>query len=147
MSFIEHAARSLADRETALSNTRRTATPVDFVKLFAAVESDDDEANPLSEVLEILDARWPVVSFQASDITRFVNDPPQSDVDTAVKLRALLAPPGHHGAGNLLPNAVGRRLRAMLDAPVYVGDRVMALKQVENSGARKQAAFYQIRAV
>ena len=101
----------------------------------------------MSDVLEILNTNWPTGSFQASDITRFINDPPQNDVGTSAKLRAFFEVAGQRGGGNLLPNAVGRRLKSMLDAPVYVGDRVMALKLVPLSDARKQAAFYQVRAV
>jgi hypothetical protein len=145
-SAVEHAARCLTEFEMAHPGGEQIATQIDMVKMFAVVEADDEEANTLSDVLEVLNARWPVSAFLAADVTQLINNPSQREIDLSLKLRGFFEIPGQRGGGDLLANAVGRRLRAILDTPVYVGDRVMTLQLIARSNDRKQAARYQVRA-
>ena len=77
-SAIENATTFMSE-ELDLPEGWRTTEPVSFVKLFAAVESEDEETTDLSDVLEILSRRWPPatpsIAFQASDVAKLINLP------------------------------------------------------------------------
>ncbi len=148
-SAVENAATALVDRQSSLMKEARYATAIDFGKLFAAVEQDDEEGSTLADVLDVLNQQWPARAFQASEVATFINEPMQGEDDGATVLRGFFDAGGRRGAAAITPIVVGRRLGAVAGAPVFVGDQVMRLDRSSPAkpGARKTVALFQVRVV
>jgi hypothetical protein len=145
-SAVEHATLALIALQSSLPSEMRTACPVDFSKLFAEAESEDEDTIGLAEALEILSARWLDTPFQAAEVAEFITDPTHAGDDVVRSFREFLGPSTRNSMAPLSPKSIGRKLAAMADAPVQVGDRVMTLSkhQPENQLKAKRTISYQV---
>ncbi len=144
-SAVEHAAACQVEDEQALPKNERKATPLDFVRLFADIEGDDEETASLADVLDILSARWPVASFKASEVADLVNHPTFDQEPHSATLREFFDSADRRRSGDVSAIMIGRRLGTMVGAPVSVGDQTMKLcrNQPDNQATqRRTTAFY-----
>jgi len=147
-SAIENAATALVDGQRPLMEEARYATDVDFGKVFAAVEQDDEEGSQLADVLDVLHQRWADArTFQASEVAGFINMPMKGEEDGATVLRGFFDAGGRRSASSITPFTVGRRLAAVAGAPVFVGGQIMRLERSTpgKSGARKTGTMFRVR--
>jgi len=137
-SAIEHAAHEMVVRgkshardSAGLPNA--PATEVDFVKLFAMVEVDDEDQSDLADVLRILDAAFNPPGkqgalFKAKDVAAAINTASHGGkvVDEAAVLRSFFASADKKEQGAVGSKTVGHKLVSILDAPIIVDDTVTA---------------------
>jgi hypothetical protein len=129
-SAVEHAAM-LIGRED-----------IDFQSLFLAQEGDDEDSTALAEALTVLRRRWRA-EFKASDVANLINmvgadaslpieDLQEMKRDSAT-LREFLfeTAPSNFVAS---AKAVGKRLRAHVDEPVWCGDDTLVLRARKGRG-------------
>jgi hypothetical protein len=111
---IELAASELVEIEAQLPEEWRTAKPIDFASLFAAVEADDEEVASLTETLEALHAKWPS-GFKAASVLEVITDHTFADEDADI-LRSFF----RSKDGRTQPSTVtiGKRLSELKGTPV-----------------------------
>lgn len=121
-SAIEHAAQ--------LAGKTKEDQAIDFKQLFIGQEDEEEETASLSEVLPLLRKTWPPIeedgrmvaqTFTANDVARRINTGGLSSVrdqmfETLAADAEVTAP------------AVGRKLSAIVDAPVEVGNDILTLR-------------------
>ncbi len=148
-SAVENGAAALMEQQAALPIAGRNATAIDYGKIFAAVEADDEEGSILADTLAVLRQRFGAEAFQASQVASLANDPMDGEGEEAVVLRGFFDAGGRRGASNVTPIIVGRRLSAVVGAPVMVGNQVMRLDRTAPSkpGSRKTVSFFRVRVV
>jgi hypothetical protein len=100
------------------------AEAINFQKLFLLQEVGDDESSSLADVLEAMVAQWPD-QFTAIDVAKVVNNIIDDDLRTL--LREFLFK-GQQPPTRVSPKSMGRLLRRHVDAPVWSGDRMLALR-------------------
>ena len=147
-SAVENAAACLAKIEqSSPPEVERTASKIDFVRLFASVEGDDEEASDLADVLDILYRTWPQKFFEASAVARLINAPMEGETANSGRLRTFFDNSGRRNAGDVSSIMVGKRLGTLVDAPVLVGDMTMKLvrNQPDNQAARRATTSFKIR--
>ncbi len=147
-SAVENAAACLKRAEqSAPPEVDRAATEIDFVKLFASVEGDDEDASDLADVLEILYSTWPQSFFQASDVARLINVPMEGEAANSGRLRTFFDNSGRRNSGDVSAIMVGKRLGTLVDAPVLVEERTMKLirNQPDNQTARRATTSFKVR--
>jgi hypothetical protein len=109
---------------------------LDFQELFMSQEEDEEEAASLADALIVMRRRWS--TFKANDVADLINRKDAYaglDLDTlremnadSATLRDFLfgvAQPGFVAT----PKAVSKRLRAHVDEPVKLDDRILALRR------------------
>jgi hypothetical protein len=144
-SAVEHAAKCLLEKQHSFPPEWKTAVTVDFSALFAAVEGEDEEAVGLAEVLDNLHALWPGTPFQASGVSDVIGQPMESEHTQAAVLRAYFETPSRRGPGTITPKSIGKRLAAMVGAPVWVGDKTMKLSK-QADPKHKNARWFRVLA-
>jgi hypothetical protein len=146
-SAMEHAAKCLVEKQMNFPPEWQTASPIDFAAMFAAVEGEDEDTGGLSAVLDILHAVWPEKPFQASDVANLITNPMQGEEVNAANLRSYFETPSRRGPGNITPKSIGKRLAAMLGAPVWVEGKTMKLVRVSDDRRheRKFASWFHVR--
>jgi hypothetical protein len=125
-SAVEHAA-GLIGRE------------LDFQKLFAEQEGDDEDDMSLADVLDIF-SRWPS-SFTAAEVASFVNDDSLDEDGRRVREYLL---PGVQPGQRLSSISIGRLLRKHLDEPVKCGDRTLALRKAKHPHTKTSCYYVHI---
>ena len=147
-SAVENAAAELIQQQSrAAPDGDRYAEAVDFAKLFASVESDDEEGGALGDVLSILDRKWPGYQFQAGEVASFA----EGDNDDAATLRQFFEPSTRRSTGTIptvSARSVGKRLMSVVGAPVPAGDLTLMLTRVnagEASNAARRASRFKVR--
>jgi len=148
-SAIENAVMALQVQQLTSVESARYASPIDFGKVFADVEADDEDGTVLSDVLDIMHHIWPGRAFQASDVAKLVNEPLEGEADASNILRGFFEADGRRPGMTITPKTVGKRLVAVSDSPVYVGGRVMKLvrRASAQTGHRKSASFFEVRTI
>jgi hypothetical protein len=146
-SAVENAATTLAEVQADRTPDAQKAKPIDFGAIVAEIEAEDEEAGGISEILEILHAEWKD-TFQSSDITKHIAMLDYSDVPEHIEERKALCgffdPTGRRGT-DISPVTIGKRLKAIVGAPVFVGDHTMTLKAIKDGGAvSRRTTFYQV---
>jgi hypothetical protein len=124
---IEHAAECLVEKQATLPSEWRTAQSVDFASLFASVEREDEDTAGMAEVLEILHTTWTGKPFQAADLVDLILKPMEGEDGKAAILRAYFETPSRRGPGAITAKSVGKRLSAMLGAPIWAEDKTLKL--------------------
>ncbi len=129
-SGIEHAAHAMVEHQRTLAQdsadtANAPAAKVDFVKLFAMVEVDDEDQSDLADVLRILDANYNksgqfTPTFKAKDVSDAINE--AKGVDPTV-LRSFFLPSGKSVPASATPKLIGHRLGAIVDTPILVEDK------------------------
>ncbi len=144
---VEHAASALVDDQRTMAADDRYAMLINFSKLFALVEDDDEESTLLADVLDILYSVWPSRSFLATDVARLINNPMEGEADSADLLRGFFEANGRRSGMTITPRSIGQRLRAMIGAPVFVEGKTMRLDRVAGGGPaeQKRAVNFRVR--
>ena len=131
-SAVEHGARLLVEEvEWLVADAPRDAPPIkiSFREMFNAFEADEEQSSALATVLDTLGSRWPD-GFKATELPGFVGGADEE----AINFKAAL----EQASGKPLPvitaTTITWRLKALVDAPVQVGDRVLSLKYVPERG-------------
>jgi hypothetical protein len=106
-----------------------TGCELDFQKLFAKQEENDEESASLVDVLEAVVKKWSV-EFRASDLAGVVNNPNSHDEDERMLREYFL--PGLPASVQLSAKSIGRLLKQHLDEPVCSGGRTFVLRSWEN---------------
>ncbi len=125
-SAVEHAARLHAERAAALVIDTNPACPpvrVSFKTLFLSGEADEEQTSSLATVLDVIGTRWPY-GCKAADVAAYASAP---EVD-AIAFKGALELASGKLLPILTPTAITWRLKALVDAPVLVGDAVSALR-------------------
>jgi len=185
-SAVEHAAVHLAAYRTALAKQQQEladrappepddkkavkpttgpapAVTVDFVKLFAEVEVDDEETTDLIDVLTALEKEFAgdgkqTDTFQAKDVTELIN---KGVSQNSLALRSFFVPPSKNSPPTVTSKMIGYRIGLILDTPVDVRDefshhgvpalrtRTIKLKrsQPENQAAQRHTAIFRVEIV
>lgn len=142
-SAVENAATALAEAQTDKTPDSQKAAPIDFGAIVAEIEAEDEETGSLGELLGYFHARWKG-AFQAADITQHIGDIALSSLQEHIEERKALCaffdPTGRRGT-DISAVTIGKRLKKILGAPVWVGDHTMTLKPI--SAAGKRTTFYQ----
>ena len=120
-SAVEHGARLLVEEvEWLVADVPRDAPPIkiSFREMFNAFEADEEQFSALATVLDTLGSRWPD-GFKATELPGFVGGADEE----AINFKAAL----EQASGKPLPvitaTTITWRLKALVDAPVQVGDR------------------------
>jgi hypothetical protein len=104
-------------------------TKISFRAMLEAMEADEEQSSALATVLDALNTRWPG-GFKATELVGFVGGANEQ----AINFKAAL----EQAAGKPLPiitaTAITWRLKALIDAPVRVGDHVLALRYAAERG-------------
>jgi hypothetical protein len=144
-SAVETASAALVEAESYKTPDKKTAATIDFGKVFADVEADDEESGGISRILEILNRTWPTLSFQASDIAKFIGSGDARTEEDRKALCEFFDPSGRRGT-EIPTITIGMRLKTILDAPVYADDQTMTLiAPREGGGTAKKATFFKVR--
>jgi hypothetical protein len=99
---------------------------VDFAKLFAEVEAEDEETASLAEAMECLDRRSNGTPFKSADVFGWTS----GEDDDARTLKAFFEGTG----AALTTRGIGRKLKASADAPTIVSDgAVWTLRAIQVS--------------
>lgn len=147
-SAIENAGEALERQQQTLDAEARYASRLDFSKLFAEVEAEDEDGTVLADVLDIFSLIWPNKSFQAAQVAELVNNPQSGEDEAAGMLRGFFDASGRRAGSPVTSMVVGKRLGTVTDAPVYVGDQVMKLVRNSNrdtAGKRNAPAAFRVR--
>jgi len=139
------------------------ATTVDFVKLFAEVEVDDEETADLIDVLIALENQFSEEgkqsdTFQAKDIAELINNGTSKN---SAALKAFFNPPSKTSPSSVTSKMIGYRIGLILDTPVDVRDeflhhgvpalctRTIKLKrsQPDNQAAQRHTATFRVEVV
>jgi hypothetical protein len=136
---MEFAAAALVERQSILPEEDRYASQIDFVKLFAVVEDEDEDGMEMAQVLDILNAAFPSgKDFVASDVAELIRNPLLGQGPLASILRAFFDEHGRRGTGDLGAKVIGHRLSKMIGAPVAFGDKVMRLDRFQPKNQKEQ---------
>jgi hypothetical protein len=125
-SAVEHGAKVHAEHVAALvidPNVGCSATEISFKKLFLDGEQHEEQTSSLATVLDTLRTKWPS-GFKASDLAFYLG---ATDTES-VELKGALEQASGKSLPILTPTAVTWRLKALVDAPVLIGDHVWVLK-------------------
>jgi len=141
------AARLVHQQQRSLPAEERTAKEIDFGTLFASVEDDDEDSSGLANVLDALRGIWRAGYFKSSDVVRVINDSKVGEDDHAAALRGYFEPPGRRQTQAVTAKSVGKRLVAMTDAPVWVGDQTMKLIRARAGKAQKRPESFKVEVV
>jgi hypothetical protein len=102
-----------------------TANVVDFGELFRAAEREDEDAASLAEALQCLDRRAGGKSFKSADVVKWTS---AEDYD-AQTLKSFFA---HNSDSGLTARSIAWKLKAVCDAPVWVGEEIWTLRAAKN---------------
>jgi hypothetical protein len=117
---------------------RSRPTPVDFQRLFASQEADDEEGSSLADALHILNRRWPVGTFRAADVAKIINE--NGNTPDGAVVREFLFPEGRSDQV-VSTKSVGRRLGANVGNPVMHGEKTLTLCSGYDSRSKTQTFF------
>ena len=139
------------------------ATVVDFVKLFAEVEVEDEQTTDLIDVLLALEKEFSkdgkqVDTFQAKDIAKLINEGISKN---SADLKAFFNPPSKTSPSSVTSKMIGYRIGLILDTPVDIRDEVLhhgvpALRtrtirlkrsQPDNQAAQRHTATFRVEVV
>jgi hypothetical protein len=145
-SAVENAAAALVNDQSPMSDEERYARIIDFGTLFADVENEDEESISLAETLETLYTIWSARRFQASEVAAIMNEPKRGEYTVASRLRAFFESNGPMNGATITAISVGRRLSAIVGAPVLVGSKTMKLvKHVpENQSTQRKTSQFSV---
>jgi hypothetical protein len=142
-SAVEHAAKLAAEEvECLVADPHPTcpATKISFKEIFLAGEADEEQTSSLAVVLDLLRSRWPN-GFKANDVSSYAS---QSEIG-AMEFRAALEQASGKPLLLITPTSVSWKLKALVDAPVLVGDRVLALRRTADK--TKNGGFFRVEPV
>ena len=146
-SAVESAASALVYDQFPAAAEGQYASKIDFAKLFALVEDEDEDGAEIAQILDVIHTTWPNDAFQASDVALRINSPMEGEGATASALRGFFEPSGRRSAVDVSSRVIGRRLGTLTGTPVYVGDRTMRLerKVSGDQDKHKRAQWFRIQ--
>jgi hypothetical protein len=105
--------------------------PVNFAKMFLAVEADDEESESVVDVLHALNAKWPRgAHFRSAYVAEYIKTE-GDECDATRTLKAFIDPRGEGKASSAV--TVTARLRAIVDAPQTVNGEQWTLRSGRDS--------------
>lgn len=105
-----------------------------------AGEADEEQTSSLAVVLDLLRSRWPN-GFKANDVSSYAG---QSEIG-ATEFRAALEQASGKPLLLITATSVSGKLKALVDAPVLVGDRVLAVRRTVDNA--KNGGFFRVEPV
>jgi hypothetical protein len=142
-SAVEHAAKLAAEEvEWCVADKHPTcpATNISFKAMFLAGEKDEEQTSSLATVLDLLKNRWPY-GFKASEVSSYAS---QGEI-SAIEFKAALEQATGKSLPMVTPVAVTWRLKALVDAPVMVGEHVLVLRY--EADKTKNGGFYRVQPI
>lgn len=131
-SAIEHGAGLLVEEaEAFVVDAPRSAPParISFREMFNAFEAEEEQSSALATVLDVLHSKWPH-GFKASDLASFMGAADETAIDFKASLELA--------AGNpmlvVTATVITWRLKALVEAPVRVGEGVLVLQYAPYRG-------------
>jgi hypothetical protein len=115
-------------------------TRISFKDIFLAGETDEEQTSALATVLDALLNRWPN-GFKASDVSSYAS---QGEI-SAIEFKAALEQASGKPLLIITPTTVTWRLKALVDAPVLVGERVLVLRYVPDKS--KNGGLFRVEPV
>jgi len=125
-SAVEYAAAQHAEQTKWLvadSDVACPPRPIEFKKMFLEGEADDEQANSLATVVDVLRRVWPN-GCQARNVASYAG----RDDDEAKDFKAALEMASGKSLKIISATTVAWRLKGLTDAPVKVGSAVLVLK-------------------
>ena len=104
-------------------------TKISFRDMFTVFETDEAQSSALATVLDVLNSRWSG-GFKASDLVSFVGGADKA----AINFKAALEQATGKSVQTVTATVITWRLKALVDAPVQVGDRVLVLRYTAERG-------------
>ena len=128
-SAVEHAAK-LHTKDTAERVAAMVADPpkcppkaISFRTLFLAGEADEEQSSSLATVLDVLRTRW-ANGCEAKEVAAYAGLADEG----SIAFRAALELASGKVLKIVTATTVNWKLKALMDAPVQVGDRILTLK-------------------
>ncbi len=120
--------------------------PVSFKTMFEAIEQDDEENTGTADALTVIRKEWSY-GVEARGVAEWINNgmllPASGSAEgldghheMAVKLKTALEQVSGKQMPEVSATIVTWRLKAMVDAPVKVGEEVLVLRRKQPSGAK-----------
>ena len=130
-SAVEHAADLLVDEIKWLTVDVAVEAPteISFRDIFNVFEIEEEQSSALATVLDVLNSRW-TAGFKASDLVSFVG----AADEAAINFKAALEQATGKPVQTVTATVITWRLKALVDAPVQVGDRVLVLRYSAERG-------------
>jgi hypothetical protein len=110
-------------------------TTISFEKLFLSGESEEEQSGGLAAVIDVLGTKWPY-GCRAVDIAVYAGQ----NTPEAEEFRSNLEAAGGKPMKTVTARTVTWVLKAMVDAPVRVGDDVMVLRY-RSTGSHHSGTF------
>jgi hypothetical protein len=131
-SAVEHGADLLVEEIKWLTvdvAAEAPPTKISFRDMFTVFETDEEQSSALATVLDVLNSRWSG-GFKASDLVSFVGGADEA----AINFKAALEQATGKSVQTVTATVITWRLKALMDAPVQVGDRVLVLRYTAERG-------------
>jgi hypothetical protein len=125
-SAVEHAAQQHAAHVAAMvMAAHETCKPstINFRTLFLAGEADEEQSSGLATVLDVLQTRWKG-GCEAKDVAAYTG---AADEDS-INFRAAVELASGKVLKVITATTISWRLKALVDAPVQVGNRILTLR-------------------
>jgi hypothetical protein len=128
-SAVEHAAKlhakDMAERVAALVDDPPACPPkeISFRTLFLSGEADEEQSSGLATVLDVLRTRW-TRGCEAKDVAAYAGAADEG----SIAFRAALELASGKALKVITATTVNWRLKALMDAPVQINDRILTLK-------------------
>jgi hypothetical protein len=97
--------------------------------LFNVFETDEEQSSALANVLDVLSTRNSE-AFKAAELVGFVGDAREDSINFKAALELATGKP----MPVVTATVITWRLKALVDAPVQVGDRVLVLRYTAERG-------------
>jgi hypothetical protein len=104
-------------------------TKISFRDMFNVFEADEEQSSALANVLDLLSTRWSQ-AFKAADPVTFVGDAREDSINFKAALELATGKP----MPVVTATVITWRLKALVDAPAQVGDRVLVLRYTAERG-------------
>jgi hypothetical protein len=98
-------------------------TTISFKKLFLVGESEEEQSSSLATVLDLIRTKWPY-GCQAAALAAYAGEAAEG----AIEFKASLEAASGKAIKVVTPRVITWVLKALIDAPVQVGDAVLALR-------------------
>ena len=118
--------------------TARSIKTFRFRNLFLAGEEDEEQTSSLATVLDVLRRKWPDAElFQAREVADYAG---RADEEPIAFKAALELAAGTH-IKIISATAINWRLKAITDAPVMAGDKMLVLQYIKPDPSGRNGGF------
>jgi hypothetical protein len=131
-SAVEHAARQHAEHVAACAmDAAETCKPgkISFKTMLLEGEADEEQTSSLGTVLEVLLTKWPN-GFKAAEAAAYAGAADEG----AIEFKAALEQASGKAIRVVTPSALTWRFKSIIDMPVVVDGKTVALSYMADSG-------------